>query len=62
MLALGTTPALLPRRHLGLKGLALRCRPRLSLRLQMATGRIELVAQGRTAGNLLRQGLGIPVY
>ena len=59
MLALGTTPALLPRRHLGLVGLALRCRPRLSLRLQMATGRIELVAQGLTAGNLLRQGLGI---
>ena len=59
MLALGTTAALLPRRHFGLVGLALRCRPRLSLRLQTATGRIELVAQGLAAGNLLRQGLGI---
>ncbi len=59
MLALGTTPALLPRRHFGLVGLVLRCRPRLSLRLQTATGRIELVAQGLAAGNLLRQGLGI---
>ena len=59
MLALGTTPALLPRRHLGLIGLALRRRPRLRLRLQTATGRIELVAQGLAAGNLLRQGLGI---
>ena len=48
-----------PWRDLGLPGRALRCRPRLSLRLQMAAGRIELVAQGRAAGNLLRQGLGI---
>ena len=59
MLALATTPALLPRRHFGLVGLVLRCRPRLSLRLQTATGRIELVAQGLAAGKLLRQGLGI---
>ena len=59
MLALGTTTALLPRRHLGLIGLALRRRTRLRLRLQAATGRIELVAQGLAAGNLLRQRLGI---
>ena len=59
MLALGSTPALLPRRYLGLPGRALRRRPRLGLRFQMATRRIELVAQGLAAGNLLRQGLGI---
>ena len=59
MLALGTTTALLPRRHLGLIGLPLRRRPRLRLRLQTATGRIELVAQGLAAGNLLRQRLRI---
>ena len=44
MLALGTTPALLPRRHFGLVGLMLRYFPHLSLRLQPAKGRIELVA------------------
>ena len=59
MPALGPAPALLPRRQLGLVRAALRLRPRPGLRLQPPPRRIQLVAQGLVAGDLLRQRLGI---